>query len=242
VSPKQLVDNRWTWELADIEPVRSEPEMPSLRSVAGQVGVTFVPKASALSGGSVTSWAEIGRWYAELIKGRREITPPIRDKAREIVAGETDPLEKVRRLASYVQHSIRYVAIEIGIGGYQPHAAPEVLASEYGDCKDKVTLLSTMLSEVGIDSYYVLTSDDRDYLSPDFPSPLAFNHVILAIHLARDVTGPVIQTTLSHDKLGSLLLFDPTDDSTSLGYLPPSLQSNYGLLVTDAGGELLNFL
>jgi Domain of Unknown Function with PDB structure (DUF3857)/Transglutaminase-like superfamily len=233
LSPQQIAENHWTWELADIEPIRSEPEMPVWKSVAGQFGVSFGPKES------VSSWGQIGRWYAQLTTDRHEITPPIRDKTHEILAGVTDPLEKIRRLASYVQHGIRYVAIEIGIGGYQPHAAQDVLASGYGDCKDKVTLLSTMLREVGIDSYYVLINADRDYLAPDFPSPLGFDHVILAIRPPREVIVPGTPAILQHEKLGPLLFFDPTDSSTPLGYLPPSLQSNLGLLVTDASGELL---
>jgi transglutaminase-like putative cysteine protease len=241
MSPQQTGENRWTWELANIDPLRSEPQMPNWRSVAGQVGVSFAAKASIPDRNDRT-WAQIGRWYAELTTGRREITPPIRDKARRIAAGATNPLEEIRRLASYVQHGIRYVAIEIGLGGYQPHAAQEVLASGYGDCKDKATLLNTMLREVGVDSYYVLINDDREFLAPDFPSLLGFNHVILAIRLPNEVLGhlgPGMFAILPHEKLGSLLLFDPTDSSTPLGYLPPSLQSNYGLLVTDAGGELV---
>jgi transglutaminase-like putative cysteine protease len=239
VSPQQTGENRWTWELNDIEPIRSEPEMPTWRSVAEQVGVSFAPKASGPSSENKSSWAQIGRWYAQLTAGRREITPAIRDKTRELVAGVTDPMEKVRKLAPYVQHGIRYIAIEIGIGGYQPHAAQDVLAGGYGDCKDKVTLLSTMLREAGIESYYVLINADRDFVAPDFPSPLGFNHAILAIRLPRASDVPVTCPTLQHEKLGTLLFFDPTDSSTPLGYLPPSLQSNYGLLVTDAEGELL---
>jgi len=239
MSPQQTGENRWTWELVNIEPIRSEKQMPNWRSVAGQVGVSFATKAPMSPDRNDSTWAQIGRWYAELTTGRREITPSILDKARSVVANATNPLEEIRRLASYVQHSIRYVAIEIGLGGYQPHAAQEVLASGYGDCKDKATLLSAMLREVSIDSYYVLINDDREFLAPDFPSLLSFNHVILAIRLPKEVFGQGMFATLPHDKLGPLLLFDPTDSSTPLGDLPPSLQSNYGLLVTDAGGELI---
>jgi len=239
VSPQQTSGNRWTWELANIEPIEPEPQMPAWRSVAGQFGLSFAPKASTSPDINNSTWAQIGRWYSELTLGRREITPSIRDKAEGIAGGVTDPLIKVRRLASYVQHGIRYVAIEIGIGGYQPHAAEDVLASGYGDCKDKATLLNAMLREVGVDSYYLLINDDRDFLAPDFPSPLGFNHVILAIRLPREALAQGTYPVLPHEKLGPLLLFDPTDSSTPLGFLPPSLQSNYGLLVTDAGGELV---
>lgn len=237
VKPQPTGDNRWTWALNDIEPVRSEPEMPTWGAVAAQFEVSFSRKDPA--GQNNGSWAEIGRWYAQTTKGRREITPAIRDKAGEMVRAITDPIEKIGRLASYVQHSIRYVAIEIGIGGYQPHAAPEVFVSGYGDCKDKATLLSAMLHEVGIDSYYVLINNKRDYLAPDFPSMLGFNHVILAIRVP-DSAGPLgMMPILQHEKLGRLLLFDPTDGSTPLGYLPPSLQASHGLLVTDSDGELI---
>lgn len=238
VNPQQAGQNRWTWELANIEPIQLEPQMPTWRSVAGQLGISFASNSHAAPESSHSTWAQVGRWYAQLTSDRREVTPQIREKTRELVTGANDPMEKIRRLASYVQHSIRYVAIEIGIGGFQPHAAHEVLANGYGDCKDKVTLLSAMLREAGLDSYYVLINDAREYLAPDFPSPVGFNHAILAIRVPQQ-TGGGLFATLSHTRLGPLLLFDPTDSSTPLGYLPATLQSNYALLVTDGDGELV---
>jgi hypothetical protein len=238
LSPQQSGDNRWTWEFTDIEPIRSEPEMPTWRSVAGQFEISFSPKDPASQNNG--SWAQIGRWYSQTASGRREVSPSLRDKAHLMAGDSVDPLEKIARLASYVQHSIRYVAIEIGIGGYQPHAAQDVFASGYGDCKDKATLLSAMLHEAGIDSYYMLINSKRDFLSPDFPSMLGFNHVILAIRLPEGASVPSRMPILRHEKLGRLLLFDPTDDSTPLGYLPPNLQASRGLVVTESEGELVS--
>lgn len=238
-SPQQTGETRWTWELADIEPINPEPMMPAWRSVAGQLGISFSPRSPGGSESKQDSWAQIGRWYADLASGRLAITPTIRDKTHELISGTDDAMEKIRRLASYVQHSIRYVAIEIGIGGFQPHAAQEVLASGYGDCKDKATLLSAMLHEAGIDSYFVLINDDRDYLWPEFPSPLSFNHLILAIRVPQQVNRQGLLALISQAKLGPLLVFDPTDSSTPLGYLPFSLQLNDGFLVTGEGGEIV---
>src|SRR2546429_5518811 len=85
----------------------------------------------------------------------------------------------------------------------------------------------------------MLINSDRDYLSRDFPSLLSFNHVILAIRLPRPADNQGLLATLPEAKPGPLLIFDPTDSSTSLGYLPPILQSNDGLLVTDEGGEMV---
>jgi hypothetical protein len=67
---------------------------------------------------------------------------------------------------------------------------------------------------------------------------LSFNHVILAIRLPD--SQPFVMPVLQHEKLGRLLLFDPTDSSTPLGYLPPTLQASHGLLVTDSEGELIS--
>jgi len=237
VKPQQTGNNRWTWELNDVEPVKSEPAMPTWRAIAGEFEVSFAPRDAASQNNG--SWAQIGRWYGQTANGRKEVTPAIRDKAREIVRGAADPMQKIAWLASYVQHNIRYVAIEIGIGGYQPHAAQEVFASGYGDCKDKATLLSAMLHEIGVDSYYVLINNKRDHLAPDFPSMLGFNHVILAIRLPDGANPDALAPILHHAKLGRLLLFDPTDYTTPLGYLPPYLQASQGLLVTDTDGELV---
>jgi hypothetical protein len=63
--------------------------------------------------------------------------------------------------------------------------------------------------------------------------------VILAIRLPKDIDLAGKYALLQHADLGSLLFFDPTDDSTPMGYLPSSLQSNSGFLVTGSGGEIL---
>src|SRR5215472_1121966 len=239
VKPLQSGENRWTWQLSNIEPIRSEPDMATWRSVAGEFELSFAPKKPTSGNQGLTSWSQIAQWYMQLTRERRDATPAIRDKVHELNAGANDSMEKIRRLGSYVQHSVRYVAIEIGIGGYQPHPASDVFSAGYGDCKDKATLLYAMLQEAGIDAYYVLINSNRDYLSPEFPSPLGFNHVILAVRLPQgsDVAGNY--AVLHHPNLGALLFFDPTDDSTPMGYLPSSLQSNNGFLVTESGGEIL---
>src|SRR5207247_8050351 len=55
----------------------------------------------------------------------------------------------------------------------------------------------------------------------------------------RPAGNQALHATLPEATPGPLLIFDPTDSSTSLGYLPPILQSNDGLLVTDEGDEMV---
>jgi hypothetical protein len=146
----------------------------------------------------------------------------------------------MRAVANFVQHDIRYVAIELGIGGFQPHPAMETFEHRYGDCKDKATLLSSMLHEMGVDSYYVVINTRRGSVTAETPAYVgAFNHAILAIKLPADLSDSSLVATVQHPKLGRLLFFDPTNDLTPFGEIGGYLQSNYGLLVTPDGGELV---
>jgi len=131
------------------------------------------------------------------------------------------------------------VAIEIGTGGYRPHAAAQVLRTRYGDCKDKATLLSTLVQQLGLKSYLLLVHSSRGAVAPEFPSPLNFNHVVLAIAVTEELKAMSLFAIKHHDRLGDLLLFDPTDSATPFGQLPIALQGGHGLLVTEQGGELL---
>jgi hypothetical protein len=138
-----------------------------------------------------------------------------------------------------MQRNVRYFGIEIGIGGYQPHSAGDVFSHQYGDCKDKATLLSAMLQEIGIDSYYVIVDTRRGVVRPDYPS-MNFNHVILAIRLPDGVSDAGLFSVARHPSLGRLLFFDPTNEYVPFGYLPSYLQDNYGLVVTPQGGEIVS--
>jgi hypothetical protein len=236
--PRSTGPNQFQWELDDVAAVEVEPQMPPWQAVAGHVEVKYFPRRPELRAKTTGSWKDLGTWYAGLATSSRTATPAIKQKVAELTANAATPLDKMKALAGYVQRQIRYVAIEIGIGGYQPHSAAEVFTNQYGDCKDKVTLLSTMLSEVGIESYYVLIDTKRGTVTPDVPS-MNFDHAILAIRLLESVPDTSLFAITKDPKLGRLLFFDPTSKYVPLGYLPSVLQDNYGLVVTPDGGELV---
>jgi hypothetical protein len=239
VKPQAMGQNRWAWEVTDIAAVEEETQMPTWRSLAGHLGISLTPPSSGISLKTAGDWRGIGLWYWGLASPEREATADIVRKAHELTDKFPAPQDKVRALASYVQNNVRYVAIEIGIGGYQPHAAAEILKNLYGDCKDKATLLGALLQSIGIDSYFILINSDRGFLAPPFPTMLSFDHVILAIRLPEHGDRARFPAALEHPSLGTLLFFDPTDETTPFGYLPADLQANQGLLITKDGGELL---
>ena len=237
--PTQGGNNQWEWVVSDVKAIRKEAEMPPIEGVAGQMIISFFPPGGASANG-FSSWLGMGNWYRNLTNGRRDASPEITQQVATVTASAHTPLEKMKALALFVQHDIRYVAIELGIGGWQPHAASEVFAHRYGDCKDKATLLSTMLSQAGIESFYVVINSERGSVTPQVPANVGgFNHVILAIKLPANVTDSSLVATIQHPRLGPLLYFDPTNELTPFGEIGGYLQANYGLLVTTDGGELV---
>jgi transglutaminase-like putative cysteine protease len=241
IKPREAGQSQWEWEVKDVPPVEPEPSMPAFRAVAGRLGVAYYPREGNAGGNSPASWATIGRWDSQLNADRRQPTPEIRQKVAELTSQTSSPLEKIRVLAAFVQKEIRYVAIEIGIGGYQAHPAGDIFKNRYGDCKDKATLLSTMLAVAGVKSYYVSINSSRGVVAPDFPTALTFDHMILAIALPADLdlTPNKLWAVNDDPQHGRLLFFDPTDPLVPLGYLPNQLQDNYGLLITSESGELV---
>jgi Domain of Unknown Function with PDB structure (DUF3857)/Transglutaminase-like superfamily len=239
VSPTPAGPNQWQWVVTDVGAVHPEQAMPPQQGFAGQMLISLFPPGASEKRGFDT-WADMGRWDAALTQGRREASPEMKKKVAELSANSSNSLAKMQALAAFVQHDIRYVAIELGIGGWQPHSAADTFARRYGDCKDKATLTSAMLKEIGIDSYYIIINSRRGAVNAQSPpQPYWFNHAILAVRLPEDVKDPSLLAVYSHPTLGRMLIFDPTDDLTPFGQLRGPLQANYGLLVTPDGGDLV---
>jgi Domain of Unknown Function with PDB structure (DUF3857)/Transglutaminase-like superfamily len=225
------------WIVANVDPVKLEPHMPPWHGLAGALVVALLPPGGKDAG--FQTWNEFGTWYLNLAAGRREASPQIKQKVIELTASVATATGKIQALANFVQNDIRYVAIELGIGGFQPHSAAETFSHGYGDCKDKATLLSAMLKEIGVDSYYVIINSVRGSVTPSTPPNLGFNHAILAIVLPNDPEGANFPARMTHPTLGNILFFDPTDFLTPFGRLRGPLQANYGVLVAPKGGELV---
>jgi hypothetical protein len=232
--------NTWQWTVTDVPAIREEDQMPPWAGVVGQMVVTLLPSGGANQKRGFENWNDMAKWQATLYQGRRDPSPEIKQKVAALTASSPTQLAKMQALANFMQQEIRYVGIELGIGGLQPHPATEVFSHRYGDCKDKATLLSSMLHEIGIDSYYVVINTVRGGVNPNTPPTLGwFNHVILAIRMPNDIKDTSLVAVLDDPKIGRLLIFDPTDEYTPFGNLRGDLQANYGLLVGPDSGELI---
>jgi cellulose synthase operon protein C len=152
----------------EVEAIRSEKGMPGMTEIAPFLHVS-----------TYGSWDDIGRWYWGLIKDQLYADESLQQTVRTLLEGAKDEREKVTRIHRWVLDNTRYVGLEFGIHGYKPYRVPQIVRRGFGDCKDKASLLYTMLREAGIESHLVLLRTRRNGDIPELPASLAvFDHAI----------------------------------------------------------------
>ena len=132
----------------------------------------------------------------------------------------------------------QYFIVIRGIGGLQANHAADIFRNRYGDCKDKTTLLISMLQAVGIQAFYVPVDDRRGVVDPDDPS-FAGNHMITAIEIPAGVNDQRLRAIVTAANGIRYLIFDPTDERTPVGNLRSDLQGSYGILSAGANSQVI---
>jgi len=172
---------------------------------------------------SATNWNDIARFYWDLARDRVVPDREVAATAAEVTVGTDDPSQKLRRVYEFVQGKVKYVSVQLGIGGWQPHPSGEVLRHRYGDCKDKATLMIAMLRSLGMTGYTVMIlTRDAGLIDRDNPYPASFNHAIVAV-----------------PQEAGYMFLDPTAETTPFGDLPWMDQGATVLVVREEGrGDL----
>lgn len=167
---------RWTHETASEYPKKEEKDKAAPVTLAQEM---YEPD---LAMSSFHTWAEVGAWYGGLMKGRPVPDAAIQAKADALTHGLTTDDAKVDALYNYVATQYRYIAVSFGIGRLQPHTASDVFHNQYGDCKDKHTLLEAMLAAEKIEAEPVLIGSGVR-VNEALPMPSQFDHVITLVKL-----------------------------------------------------------
>jgi cellulose synthase operon protein C len=186
----------------NVPPVEAEPAMPSWQEVLGFVHVS-----------TYANYDELGKWYWGLVQDQFDLDDETRKLAREITAGLTTEREKVAAVYNWVIKNTRYVALEFGIYGFKPRRCVQTVSRGWGDCKDKATVIVSLLEELGIDSTIVIL---RTQMRGGFESKVAslapFDHAIAYV--------PSLD-----------LYLDGTAEFTGSTELPEMDQGSLGILV-----------
>lgn len=211
------------WQAGPCKPYKQEAGSASFWDVAPRVAIA--PTRFAMDGreGDMSTWESMGRWQWELIKETTDLSEERKAFFRNLVRN-TDGMEaKVKLLYRHMQAEMRYVSIQLGIGGMKPFNTSFVDEKKYGDCKALSNYMRNILEAVGIKSCYAIINAGVDELpvDPEFASS-GFNHVILCVPGATDS-----------------IWLECTSKISEAGRLGGFTENRYALLVTENGGKLV---
>ncbi len=203
----------YIWRYGETPALAIEEGMPHINDIAPRLRYS-----------SIADWNDVYIWYKELAKGKYTPDAKIEEKVQQLTQNLVTEEAKIRAIYHFVAADIRYVGIELGQSAYQPSSAVEVFQVQYGDCKDKTTLLISMLDLVGIKGYPVLMSmAPYERIDTALPALNQFNHMIAAIPTGSD----------------TYIWLDPTSATCSYGDLPYSTQGRTGFLISDTHGKFV---
>jgi hypothetical protein len=237
VKPVEVSPNHWRWEIKDLPALdlRDVKSRPVWEALAARMSVQW---GDAAVDGKDNQWRALGQWTTTLEANRPDPSPEITAQTQSLIAGAPDFYAKLSRITEYVQKNIRYFIVMRGIGGLQANHAADIFRNRYGDCKDKTTLLISMLQVAGIHAVYMPLYDHRGVVDPDVPSIMG-NHMITAIELPADVQDPRLKAVVKAKDGKRYLIFDPTDERTPVGNLPSEEQGSYGILAAGAASQII---
>lgn len=195
-----------TWAAANLPKIDAELFASDSNGVFQSVSV----------GGAIT-WEDIGAWYAGLARDRYAMTPALDATLHKLVAEARTFDDSLRAIHRYVARDVRYVAVSLGMGGYQPRAASAVSETGFGDCKDKATLFVTLARAIGLTAYPVLLHSSNK-VDREVPSISQFDHAIAVV-----------------DRKGARMFVDLTASDVPYGLVPPNLDGQFVLVVEPDG-------
>ncbi len=233
----EVSGSSYRWQLVNLAPFEREPGAPRRSSQNARLVVTAYPPPGA-SSTRFETWRDVSAWGMQVSDPSAKVTAELQTQAEKITAKATTKWEKLKALSEYAQH-IRYESIQLNLsrgGGYTPRPAATIMAKGYGDCKDKANYLRTLLKAIGVESFPVMIySGDPRRTRKEWPSPMQFNHAILAMRVADDVKSPAV---FDFPGIGHLLLFDPTDEIVPFGFVPDHEQDTFALLAAGDLGDI----
>lgn len=174
--------------------------------------------------GDMSTWKGFGEWNKKLYDETSRLAEGKKLFYREMVKNANTDKEKAAILYNYMQQNMRYVSIQLGIGGWRPFPASFVDEKKYGDCKALSNYLKSVLDAVGVKANMVIINAGfrPRIVYEDFPANY-FNHVILCIPQPKDTVW-----------------LECTSRTLPFGYLSPFTENRKAVMVTENGGVLVN--
>ncbi len=187
--------------------------------------VYIAPEKFKISGyaGDYKTWKDFGDWILNINEGRTELSEETTNRIKDLLAQKSSEKEKIDFLYHLLQEKVRYVSIQVGLGGWQTIDAETIDRLSYGDCKALSNYMRSLLNIAGIKSYYTLVNagDHSPDIRYDFPSN-QFNHVIVCIPHEKDTTW-----------------LECTSQDLPAGYMGKFTDDRHVLLIRNEGGAIV---
>ncbi|MET3978195.1 transglutaminase-like putative cysteine protease [Mucilaginibacter sp. UYP25] len=226
IQPVKTTDNVnsvYNWHTANLKAIKLEKGAKSWRVLPR---IYFASNKFEFYGldGDFTSWSSFGKWIQGLNADVCTLNPKRVEEIKTMTANLKSDKEKVKFLYEYMQQSMRYVSVQLGIGGMKPFTADFVDQKKYGDCKALSNYMYALLKAVDIPSNYAVINAGNN----EEPAELAFarnsfNHAILCVPLKGDT-----------------IWLECTSNTQAFGKLSPFTENRTALLVMETGGKLVN--
>ncbi|HEY6914903.1 MAG TPA: transglutaminase-like domain-containing protein [Paludibacter sp.] len=214
----------YEWEVKTLNAIESENFDPDLDTFVPLLYLS--PSKFVYDGvpGVITNWNSMGKWEHGLLNGRDILSDNTKNQIIEMTKNVSSDREKVQIIYDYLGKTTRYVSIQLGIGGYQPMPAAEVCKTGFGDCKALSNYMKSMLSAIGIPSYYTgIRMDKKDKtLYGDYANFNQMNHVILQVPLHKDT-----------------LWLECTNPRVPFGFIHNGISGHDALVDYEQGGKIV---
>ena len=175
--------------------------------------------------GYAENWQEFGSWMqTNLLHDVRDLPESTILEIKNLVHNETSNLEKARIVYNYLQEKVRYISVQIDIGGWKPMLASDVDKLSYGDCKALTNYTKAILDAIEVPSYYtVLFAGPGEMdISNEFTG-MQGNHVILGVPDGDEI-----------------IWLECTDQDKPFGYTGNFTDDRDVLIITPEGGKIVH--
>lgn len=173
--------------------------------------------------GTFDNWNDYGKWtFDNLIRTKLDFTPAQKTSFQNMVKDAKSDEEKVQILYKHLQNKVRYIGVQLGIGGLSPFPNSYVESKSYGDCKALSNYMIGMLDAVNIKSYHTILFAGN---SIDIDEQMMYqqgNHMIVYVPLN-----------------GKDIWLEATSQTAPFNYLGDFAGNRKVLIVDEKGGKII---
>ncbi len=214
----------YRFQIHDVAAINTEAYSPEAAQIVPRVLVASNKFTLEGVEAEVEDWTDFGKWmYRDLIADTHDVPESTVKTIKNLVKDEVSAIDKAKKIYQYVQDKVRYISVQVGIGGWKPFNASQVDKLGYGDCKALTNYTMALLNAVGVESHYtiVYANGSQRNIEKDF-SAMQGNHAILNIP----------------QKEGEDIWLECTSQKSPFGFIGNFTDDRDVLVITPEGGKI----